>query len=490
VSNHDADVIVVGCGPVGVMLALRCVQRGLSVIAVDQSTEVFPLPRAIGMDEEIQQLFESAGLMDELRDHSTPMLGAEFVNADGERVVGIDLPEGTLGSLGYPLMVSFDQPGVERFLRSAAIDAGVDVRLGTAAKRIDDLDDGVSIELSDGSRTSTLTCRWLAGADGARSTVRGLRGITLLDQGFDQTWLVVDTTLLDPELPLPVGARQHCDPERICTLVPGHRSRRRWEFRLKTDETSEQVLEGDFVAGLLSPWGNPEQLQVDRVAVYRFHATVADRFRDGSVFLAGDAAHQMPPFNGQGMCSGMRDAENLAWKLAMVADGKAGDELLDSYEAERQPHVTKQVEHAVDAGMLIEAIAHDGEAALESGYGQRPFPHLEDGLIDGDHPTVGSPLPMPFGDRELISSVGEGWTLLTCEVEDLDVPSVWVDVGAAVSSLPADAYPGLVEPGMTVIIRPDRYVAAVSTDLAGASRRLAQQIGTAASAASSQNKDA
>ena len=339
-SAHDADVIVVGCGPVGVMLALRCVQRGLSVIAIDQSTEVFPLPRAIGMDEEIQQLFESAGLLDELRDHSTPMLGADFANADGERVVGIDLPEGTVGSLGHPLMVAFDQPGVERFLRSAAIDAGVDMRLGVGAQSIEDLADSVAVEVSGGMGPSTLTCRWLVGADGARSTVRGLRGLTLVDQGFDQTWLVVDTTLLDPDLPLPIVTRQLCDPDRICTIVPGHGTRRRWEFRLKSDETSEQALEGDFVAQLLSPWGSPEQLQVDRAAVYRFHATVADRFRDGPVFLAGDAAHQMPPFNGQGMNSGMRDAENLAWKFAMVAEGEAGDELLDSYDIERRPHVT------------------------------------------------------------------------------------------------------------------------------------------------------
>ena len=486
--NCDADVIVVGCGPVGVMLALRCVQRGLSVTAIDQSTEVFPLPRAIGMDEEIQQLFESAGLLEELRDHSTPMLGAEFANADGERVVGIDLPDGTVGSLGFPLMVAFDQPGVERFLRAAAIEAGVDMRLGVGAQSIEDRADGVAVEVSGPMGPSTLTCRWLVGADGARSTVRALRGLTLIDQGFDQTWLVVDTTLLDPGLPLPIVTRQLCDPDRIGTIVPGHGTRRRWEFRLKPDETSEQVLEGEFVARLLSPWGSPEQLQVDRAAVYRFHATVADRFRDGPVFIAGDAAHQMPPFNGQGMCSGMRDAENLAWKLAMVANGAAGDELLDSYDTERRPHVTKQVEHAVDAGMLIDAIAHDGEAALESGYGQRPFPHLERGVIDGDNGTVGRPLPMPVGDRALISAVGKSWTLLTCDV-DVEVPAIWADIGAAVARVPADAYPGLVEPGMTMIVRPDRYVAAVSADLAGASRRLAQQMGTAAPSATSSHSN-
>ena len=276
--GFDADVIVVGCGPVGVMVALRCAQRGLRVIALEKTLDVYPLPRAIGMDDEIQQVFESAGLIDPLRLHSTPMLGGEFVNANGERVVGIDLPEGTLGPLGYPVIVAFDQPGVERFLRTAALEAGVDLRLGVEAQRVESRPEGVGVEVVGRAGTEILSARWLVGADGAKSTIRSLRDIDMIDQGFDQTWLVVDTTLLDPTLPLPTLARQICDPARICTFVPGHGTRRRWEFRLQAGETREQALQDDFLTKLLLPWGSPDQLQIDRAAVYRFHATLADRF--------------------------------------------------------------------------------------------------------------------------------------------------------------------------------------------------------------------
>ncbi|MGI9603471.1 MAG: FAD-dependent monooxygenase, partial [Acidimicrobiales bacterium] len=211
-------------------------------------------------------------------------------------------------------------------------------------------------------------------------------------------------------------------------------------------------------------WGSAEQLRVDRAAVYRFHATVAERFRAGPVFLVGDAAHTMPPFNGQGMCTGMRDAENLSWKLALVADGRADDSLLDTYDAERRPHATGQVAHSVDAGLLIDAIAHDGDAALEKGYGQQPFPGLAHGLIHGDHPAIGHPLPRPHGDGIPIDAIEQGWTLITAD-DPAEMASLWNDLAATNLQAPADAWPGIVSPGVTVVVRPDRYVAAVTADI-------------------------
>jgi 3-(3-hydroxy-phenyl)propionate hydroxylase len=456
----DTDVLVVGCGPVGVMAALRCVQRGLNVIAIDQSHEVYPLPRAIGMDDEVQDLFERAGLIEQLRKHSTPSRGGDFVDAAGERVVGHDIPPGTLGALGHPPMTMFDQPSVEAFLRQAAVDAGVDMRLSVEATALTSDDDGVSLTLGDGN---TLRARWLIGADGAKSTIRDLIGISMIDQEFDQAWLVVDTTLLDPDLPLPSLPRQHCDPKRVVTFVPGHDTRRRWEFQLKEHETREQALSPDFLAELFEPWGNEEQLQIDRVAVYRFHGVVAERFREGPVFLAGDSAHQMPPFNGQGMCSGIRDAENLAWKLAAVGRGESGPALLDTYDAERRPHATSQVAHSVDAGKLIDAIAYDGERALESGYGRRKFPKLEHGVIEtGEvHRLVGMPLPRPLDGS---FTIGDGWTLLRGPEAEGAIPHLWTELGAVVHQLTPHSYGENFAPEVTVIVRPDRFVAAVTTD--------------------------
>ena len=467
--QRDIDVLVIGCGPVGVMAALRCAQRGLSVIAIDRSTEVYPLPRAIGMDDEVQDLIARAGLIDEFQTYSTQLPGGEFVDGEGNRVVGIELPLGTVGALGHPPMVTFDQPSLERNLREAAVAAGVDMRLGLEAMALTDLHGvGVRVDVRDDGADTSMTARWVIAADGAKSTVRSLRSIAMIDQGFDQTWLVIDTMLRDPDLPLPRVARQHCSADRVCTFVPGPGLHRRWEFQLRPDEQREDVLPPESIAQLLSPWGTPDQIEVTRAAVYRFHANVAATFRDGPVFLAGDAAHQMPPFNGQGMCTGMRDAENLSWKLAAVSSGQLDDAALDTYDEERRPHAADQVVHAVDAGMLIQAIAHDGAAALESGYGQRPFPKLTGSAFAGDHPGIGAVFPAAVDDPV---PFGDGWRVLWAGAAG-DVPALWHELGAEVTTDARDSYPGLLANAEVVVVRPDRYVAAVATDLVDATAQL------------------
>jgi 3-(3-hydroxy-phenyl)propionate hydroxylase len=481
--QFDADVLVVGCGPVGVMAALRCAQRGLRVLAIDRSIEVYPLPRAIGMDDEIQELMARAGLIDELRTYSKPIPGGEFTDGDGNRIVGIELPDGTVGALGHPPIIAFDQPSLERSLRRAAVDAGVDMRLGLDAYAIADLGpaagDGVRVQVGDDDRESAITARWLIAADGAKSTIRSLRGISMIDQGFDQTWLVVDTTLLDPDIGLPRVARQQCGADRVCTLVPGPGRHRRWEFQLRSDEHRDEVLKPDAIAEFLAPWGTPEELQVDRAAVYRFHATVAETFRDGPVFLAGDSAHQMPPFNGQGMCTGMRDVENLSWKLAAVAHGQCAVGLLDTYDEERRPHATEQVAHSVDSGLLMQAIAHDGDTALETGYGQRPFPKLTGSMFVDDHPLVGTVLP-EFVDS--LFSTSEGWRVLSCDVDQ--ALRLWAELDATVVNVTADDVPGLLESGGALVVRPDRYVAAVSNDAVLAAQQITSALHLASSSAS------
>lgn len=471
---HDADVVVVGCGPVGVMASLRLAQRGLRVIAVDKTPDIYPLPRAIGMDDEIQRVFQNAGLIEQLRRHSTPLAGADFVDAAGARVVGYDLPEGALGACGHPPMTMFDQPAVEAFLREAALAAGVDFRFGYEAVGVAS-GRTATVQLLSADGHSELRSSWLVGADGASSSIRKLCGLRLEDQGFDQPWLVVDVTVLDPDVSLPRIARQHCDPERVVTFVPGPARHRRWEFRLHDHETRDQALQPDFIAALLAPWGGVDQLRVDRAAVYRFHATVIDQFRHGSVFMAGDAAHQMPPFNGQGMCTGIRDVENLTWKLAAVWAGHAGDRLLDTYHTERRPHAAGQVQHSADAGRLIDAIAAGVHTDTDAGYGGgRPFPHLESGVIDGDHPATGRQLPQPdIAGVPLDAHLGSGWALLGTKPLPADQTAWWRGIGALEVTVADGLLPGIVEGGAVCVVRPDRYVAAVTNDLDVTTARLA-----------------
>ena len=196
---------------------------------------------------------------------------------------------------------------------------------------------------------------------------------------------------------------------------------------------------------------------MDRAAWYRFHATVADRLRRGAAFLAGDAAHQMPPFNGQGMCTGIRDAENLSWKLAAVSAGAAGDELLDTYDIERRPHAAGQVAHSADAGRLIDAIASGDTSNLDAGYGGgRPFPHLVSGALIADHPAVGRPLPDPG------SPLPSGWLVVHPPGVAPDLGGLWTTLGATPLGVETTRLPGILDADTYVVVRPDRYVAARS----------------------------
>lgn len=473
-ATPQVDVAIIGFGPTGAMAALRCAQRGLTVVAIDASTEIYPLPRAIGLDAEGARLFHTAGLGDALAACSTPLRGAEFVTAARERVVGFDLPEGFVGPLGHPPSLMFEQPQLEAALRAAAVAAGVDVRLGVTAQGLEFDDDGAQI-ITD---QATIDARWIIAADGASSWARKHLDVPLIDQGYDQPWLVVDTTLIDPDLALPDIVQQVCDPQRVTTFVPGHGTRRRWEFRLHPGETAEQALAD--VETFLAPWGTPDQLRVDRTAVYRFHALIAEQFRVGPIFLAGDAAHQMPPFNGQGMCSGLRDADNLAWKFALVSQGQANDSLLDSYDTERRPHAIATVEHTCDAGRLIDAIAAGIDVTTEAGYGGgRSAPRVDAGIVDGDHPSVGSPLPLPRGtDQTLDDLLGDGFAVLTTTPTTL--PPAIEAMGARSIVVAADALPsGWLDSHRAVVVRPDRLVAAVTNDLDATAEHLVGQCNAA-----------
>lgn len=470
----DTDLLVVGCGPVGVTTALLAARRGLRVLAVDRATDVYALPRAVVMDEEIQQVLRDAGV--EVDDITTPLVGAEFVRADGTRVTGIEIPPGFVLPSGLPPAVAYEQPQLEARLRDHATAAGVTVDLGTEVTDLaDDADGGVVAELAPvgGGAERQVRARWLVGCDGARSSVRKRRGIAFVDQGFDQRWLVVDTWLRR-DVELSPFVQQICAPERSVTFVPGHDRRRRFEFLLHDDEPDELMTEPARVAELLAPWLAPADAEITRAVVYRFHALVAERFRDGPVFLAGDAAHQMPPFNGQGLCSGVRDAANLVWKLDLVRRGLAPDTLLDTYDAERRPHAEAQVVHSADAGKLIEAIAgriDHGDVAdlLDAGYGAgRPFPKLTTGMLVPGPDAVGRPFPLPIlaDGRRTCDLLGDGFALVAADdprpgVDDEDAAR-WDAVGARWVAIGHEPWlAGLLGGGLVAVVRPDRYLAAL-----------------------------
>lgn len=458
-SDATVDVVIVGGGPVGVSMSLFCARRGLRSVVLERATAIHDLPRAIVMDDEVQRALWLHGAADGLDTVTSPLPGAEFVDADGRRIIGIELPEGIEFPLSFAPAVRYYQPDLEIFLRDHARRAGAELRLGVEVRSVDQDAGGVTAMLDDGT---VVRGRWLVAADGGSSPIRKALGIEFVDQGFDQDWLVVDVRLHEGAgAHLSPFVQQWCDPQRPATFVPGHGPYRRWEFQIQPGE--ERAEMPGRVWELLAPWIGPDECDLVRAVVYRFHATVAATLRAGRVFLAGDAAHQMPPFLGQGLCTGLRDVANLAWKLAMVTEGRAGDSLLDTYDTERRPHAAGVVAHAVDSGRLIDQLAGRGGAQtdLDSAYGgQRPFPVIESGFVAGDGALRGRQVPnvvLTDGTR-LDDTAGTGFVVLVDEPERFAGPSLeaWRELGAEVFVTEALA-------GAT-IVRPDRIVAATAAD--------------------------
>lgn len=463
------DLIVVGGGPVGIATAILAARSGLSVRVIERETQVYDLPRAIVMDDEIQRVFQLLDLDAGLADITTPLKGAEFVSVDGDRIIGIEIPASGPFPYGHHPSVTYYQPQLEAFLREAAIAAGVDLILGVSVASVEQDRKGVVASTRSADGESTHRSAWLVAADGASSPIRKALDIAFIDQGFDQDWLVLDVELERPVDSLPTFVQQICDPARPTTFVVGHENYRRWEFQLQPGETWDEMMATDRVWELLAPWLTRDDARLIRAVVYRFHATVAASMRDGRIFLAGDAAHQMPPFLGQGLCSGIRDAANLVWKLALVEGGLAGQGLLDTYGEERLPHSTGVVANAVDTGKLIDQLSGrlDAATSIEAGYGgARPFPHLRHGLLHGEHPSVGRQLPQPVIEgKRLDDLLGPGFALIVVSaLVASDVRPRWEAVGGSVVVIPSGTLQELLPDTGAVIVRPDRQIAAVARD--------------------------
>ncbi len=454
----DCDVLVVGLGPVGAALGALLARAGLRVIAVEKDTSVYPLPRAAHFDHEIMRLFQQLGIAGEVLRHARPAPAYEFRAADGQALLRFE--SGNAAPSGWAAGYMFHQPGVEVALRQALAAAGAEIRLGQRLIGLSQERESVTARFDD---ETVITARYLIGCDGGRSLVREAIGGTLDDYGFDEPWLVLDVKLAAGSR-VPAINLQLCDPARPTTCVLMGPGRHRWEFMLLPGETPEQVLTDDFIEALLAPW-ETGAVEIDRRAVYRFHALVAQQWRVGRVLLAGDAAHQMPPFAGQGMCSGLRDAANLAWKLAAVLRDGAGEQLLDSYQAEREPHVRAYIELAIhmgrvvclldpaaaaarNAGMLAERAAGRGNPSLPGG------PALAAGCLLAGSAGAGTIFPQPWAELDgrrigLDAVLGDGaWLIGAAELDDVRLAPFRAPLQAWLERQGAAA----------VLVRPDRYV--------------------------------
>jgi 3-(3-hydroxy-phenyl)propionate hydroxylase len=490
----------------GVIAASLLGDRNIRTLAIDRQRDVYDKPRAIAIDHEILRLLDNFGAAERVLPYIAPFPASQHFGARGQLIRRIDMvPEPY--PLGYTPSMVFTQPPVETALRAhAAAYDSVDVELGTELIGFDQSPDHVTLHLRDDRQTKrSVTVDYMIACDGASSGTREALGIVFKDLAFDEPWLVVDLKVNIAALgKLPETAAQFCDPSRPTSFIIGPGNHRRFEIMLLPGEDPREMEEPDQIWRLLARWITPDDATLWRAASYRFHALVAREWRRGRIFLAGDAAHQQPPFIGQGMCQGIRDVGNLVWKLDRVLKGHSGIALLDTYGEERSEHVRqlttriKAIGHVICERDPIAAEARDARILNEGGGHPRTVtrqeivPPLQKGLLAFPlHPAHGTLFPQPWikmeaGRRLLDRATGTGWRLVLDQRNALDLTA---DVRANLTRIgmrlirvrPADAEGQIgqefvaEEDGIlaawfdrhacrAAIVRPDHYVFGVAND--------------------------
>ncbi|MEY3664639.1 MAG: 3-(3-hydroxy-phenyl)propionate/3-hydroxycinnamic acid hydroxylase [Pseudomonadota bacterium] len=467
--DTEVDVAIIGLGPVGATLAGLLACCGLTVAVLERDPEIYRLPRAVHFDGECMRVFQTLGLAMRLEERLIVSPGMKFIDADGRLLIDWSRPR-QMGPQGWYPSYRFHQPDLDHCLRANLHEQPcISQLLRCEVFSLREHADHVEIcyeDLANG-RLCSLRAAYVVGCDGARSLVRRFIGSELYDLHSHQRWLVLDLLLKRDRPDLGDHSVQFCDPRRPATYVRGVGERRRWEFMLMPGDDPQQLITPHSVWGLLAPWLSPDDASIERQALYTFHAAIARQWRRDRLLIAGDAAHQTPPFMGQGMCAGIRDAANLAWKLAAVLKDGATPDLLDTYESERLPHVQVFVETAVRLGHIIQATdeqavrARDEHMSAHPSYFATPDPPLGKGAHQaGKWGGRLSQQPLLADERRFDDRVGYRFALVhdaNLDPRELqrrngDTQFVCADEDALAHMLGALG-------ARAVLIRPDRYIA-------------------------------
>ncbi|MEE6136918.1 bifunctional 3-(3-hydroxy-phenyl)propionate/3-hydroxycinnamic acid hydroxylase [Mycobacterium sp. 050128] len=347
--GHNVDVVVVGAGPVGLTLANILGLQGVRTLLVDERDTLIDYPRGVGLDDESLRTFQSIGLVDRVLPHTVPNQILRFFDGNRRVLAEMAPPD---ARFGWPKRNGFVQPLVDAELL-AGLDRFdcVEVRWSRPMTGCREAGDGVTVELGGEGEDATVRARFVVGCDGGRSMTRRMMGVSFDGTTSSTRWLVVD--IANDPLGHPnseVGA----DPERPYASISIAHGIRRFEFMIHADETDEQAEDPAFLEQMLARMvPRPDRVDVIRRRVYTHHSRIAGAFRSGRLLLAGDAAHLMPVWQGQGYNSGIRDAANLGWKLAAVVNGRADDKLLDTYDMERRKHARAMIDLSTMVGRVI-----------------------------------------------------------------------------------------------------------------------------------------
>ena len=508
----DADVAIVGAGPTGTLLAILLGKQGKRVTLVERWPTIYDRPRAVTMDHEVARILATFGInadTDPAIEYHEELY--YWKNAELEDLQLVDWK--SVSPSGWRVTYWFNQPELEQRLHAiaATIPSIKLIRGWEAVSLIEEKSEVTlglqeTMEISGGNgKQQSISTRYVVGCDGANSFVREQLGINVIDNGYFFDWLILD---MIPETGYKVAPAQWqlCDPARPTTLVPGGPGRRRWEFMVKPEESSEEMAKPASAWKLLEPWGlTPDNSTLERSAVYRFQAQWAEQWRIGRCMIAGDAAHLMPPFAGEGMCAGFRDAVALGWRLNAVIEDKLDDAVLDSYVSERIHHAKHYIDFSQELGRIIcitdpeEAAERDREMMAElAARNHEPITgdlvHLgsgawcEDTAAAGELSTQG--VVEANGKRDRFDQVvGQGWMVIGLNHDPSDVltqkqhsqlqllTGKTVKIGVPGSTCDVEDVDGTYKKWMAsidasyFILRPDFYVAASASSAQDLSRR-------------------
>ena len=487
-----SSVIVVGAGPTGITTATLLAQYGVDCLVLDRWPAVYPQPRAVHLDDEIYRVIAGLGIADEFKSISRPTRGLRLLAADFGVLAEFSRDQSPDAN-GFPQANMFDQPELEALLRAnLERHPNAQLRGNVEVTGITHGADGICVTFTDRSdgRVHRVETGYVLGCDGANSMVRAHIGSTMQDLNFQQRWLVVDVAT-DADLGQWEGVHQVCDPVRAGTYMRIGQARYRWEFQLLAGETAWEFGTLEALRPLIAPWAgsvSDSELNLLRVAEYTFRAQVADRWRRGNIFILGDAAHLTPPFIGQGMGAGIRDAANLVWKLAAVHRGTMAADVLDSYEQERKPHTRQMIRLALGVGWAMTGGGRVGDAARRLVLPRLRFiPGMRRRIVDSTTPALHStalagkshlprrlggrlcPNPLLGDGRRLDDVLGAGFALITMVRPTAADEAALRRRGVVVlTPQPGEVLATWLRRGHAnaAVVRPDRTVARAGRDVA------------------------